>query len=189
MMKRGLVFGLCAVALLLSYAAAGGAVYFNGAQDESGNTLPLPYGAGWLIEMSRDGGMRPAKQSVRVNSLGEISVHAEHYAAGGVAVVDCSLKTKLAPEDFLKLKEAVRALKPADWRDGYEDKKHPICCDQPTTHLTLRRRESRDSTRTVSTSWYPGNSELRPADLTELAAVVEELWNKASAQCEAGAAS
>lgn len=186
MTKRGIAFGLCSIALLLFSAA-----HFGGAQEaESDNMLPLPQGSGtWRIYMSRDGGMRPAKMSVSVNSAGEISVHAEHYAAGGAAVVDCSLKVKLADEDFLKLKEVVRASKPAAWRNGYEDKQHPICCDQPTTQLTFSRRDSRDSTRVVRTSWYPGSSELRPADLTELAAVLQELWNKASERCEAGEAS
>lgn len=184
-MRKGIAFGLCVITLLLFSAAR-----FGGAQEsENGDILPLPYGNGtWRISMSRDGGMRLAKQSVNVNSLGEISVYADHYAAGGT-VVDCSIKVKLAAEDFLKLKEVVRASKPARWRDGYEDKKHPICCDQPTTRLTLSRRESRDFTRTVKTSWYPGSSELRPADLTELAAVVQELWNKASGRCAAGEAS
>lgn len=184
-MRKGIVFGLCVIALLLLSAAQ-----FGGAQEsESDNTLPLPQGRGaWLISMSRDGGMRPAKQNMSVNSDGEISVYAEHYAAGGT-VVDCSIRVKLAPEDFLRLKEVVRASKPARWRDGYEDKKNPICCDQPTTRVTLRRREARDSTRTVSTSWYPGSSELRPADLIEVATVVQELWSKASARCEAGEAS
>ncbi|HWT02969.1 MAG TPA: hypothetical protein VN256_22150 [Pyrinomonadaceae bacterium] len=183
MTKRGSAFGLCVIALLLFSAA-----HFGGAQEESegGNTLPFPQGQGaWVVYMSRSGGMRPARQTVSVNSGGEISVHDEHYVAGR-AVVDCSVKVKLAEEDFLKLKEAVRASRPAAWRNGYSDKEHPICCDQPTTRLKFSRREARDSARAVSTSWYPGSSELRPADLKELAAVVQELWNKASARCEAG---
>jgi len=185
-MRKGIAFGLCAIALLLSSAA-----HFGGAQEpENSNTLPLPQGNGaWLIHMSRSGGMRPSKQTVSVNSLGEISVYAEHYGAGGATVVDCSLKVKLPDEDFLRLKEVVRASKPTMWHNGYEDKKHPICCDQPTTRLTFSRRDSRDLTRTVKTSWYPGSSKLRPADLTELASVVQELWNKASERCEAGEAS
>jgi hypothetical protein len=184
MTRRGIALGLCVTALLLFSAAR-----FGGAQD-GGNTPPLPRGQGaWAVSMSRSGGMRPAKQSVSVNSGGQISVYAEHRGAGGAAVVDCSIKVKLAGEDFLKLKEAVRASKPAEWREGYSDEKHPICCDQPTTRLTFSRRESRDSTRVVKTSWYPGSSELRPADLAALADVVQELWNKASERCEAGAAS
>jgi hypothetical protein len=183
MTTRRIALGLCVAALLLLSAAR-----FGGAQEsEGGNTLALPHGQGaWTISMSRSGGMRPARQTVSVNSDGEVSVYAEHQAAGK-AVVDCSIKVKLAGEDFLKLKEAVRASKPAAWRaGGYSDEKHPICCDQPTTRLTFSRREARDSTRVVETSWYPGSSKLRPADLTALADVVQELWNKASERCGAG---
>ena len=75
---------------------------------------------------------------------------------------------------------------PAAWRHGYSDKENPLCCDQPTTRLTFSRRETRAAPRAVNTSWYPGSSELRPADLKELAAVVQELWNKASALCAPG---
>jgi hypothetical protein len=183
MTKRGIGLGLCVTALLLFSAAR-----FGGAQTAAENDTPLPLTQGqgaWAVSMSRSGGMRPAKQTVSVNSGGEVSVHAEHRGAGGAAVVDCSVRVQLAGEDFLKLKEAVRASKPAAWREGgYSDEKHPICCDQPTTRLTFSRRESRDSTRVVKTSWYPGSSELRPADLTALADVVQELWNKASERCE-----
>ncbi len=183
MTKRGIALGLCVTALLLFSAAR-----FGGVQKaaENDNALPLTQGHGmWSVSMSRSGGMRPAKQTVSVNSSGEVSVYAEHRGAGGAAVVDCDIKVKLADEDFLKLKEAVRASKPAAWREGgYSDEKHPICCDQPTTRLTFSRRESRDSTRVVKTSWYPGSSKLRPADLTVLADVVQELWNKASERCE-----
>ena len=184
MMRKGIAFGLCLTAVLLF-----GGARFGGAQD-GGNTPPLPRGQGaWAVSMSRSGGMRPAKQTVRVNFKGEISVYAEHRGADGATVVDCSVKAKLADEDFLRLKEAVRAAKPASWREGgYGDEKHPICCDQPTTRLTFSRRESRDSTRVVSTTWYPASSELRPADLTALADVVQELWDKASERCEAGGA-
>ena len=186
MTKRRIALGLCVTALLLCSAAS-----FGGAQEETekDNRFAPPQGQGaWTISMSRSGGMRPAKQTVSVNSGGEISVYAEHRGAGGATVVDCSVKVKLAGEDFSKLKEAVRASKPAAWREGgYSDEKHPICCDQPTTRLTFSRRESRDFTRTIRTSWYPGSSELRPADLTALADVVQELWNKASERCEAGA--
>jgi hypothetical protein len=182
MMRRGIALGFCVTALLVF-----GAARFGGAQDGDNNTPPFPHGQGaWAVYMSRSGGMRPTKQTVSVNSDGEVSVYAEHYAAGK-AVVDCSVKVKLADEDFLRLKEAVRASKPAAWREGgYSDEKHPICCDQPTTRLTFSRRESRDSTRIVKTSWYPGSSELRPADLAALADVVQELWNKAGERCETG---
>ncbi|HEY0380493.1 MAG TPA: hypothetical protein VGC87_26505 [Pyrinomonadaceae bacterium] len=180
MMKRGIALGVCLTALLL----------FGGAQKAAENLSPPAQGQGaWAVSMSRSGGMRPAKQTVGVNSGGQISVYAEHYKAGGAAVVDCSVKVKLADADFLKLKEAVRASRPASWREDYSDEKHPACCDQPTIRLTFSRRESRDSTRVINTSWYPGSSELRPADLAALADMVQELWNKASEHCEASAAS
>ena len=180
MAKRGIAFGLCLTALLLFSAAR-----FGGAQEpESNNTLSTPGGRGaWVVSMSRSGGMRPAKQTVSANSAGEISVYSEHYASGKT-VVDCSVKAKLADEDFLRLKEAVRASKPKAWRDAYSDPKHPICCDQPTTRLTFTLNESPDLIRMVGASWYPGSSKLRPADLTALANVVQELWGKASERCE-----
>ena len=170
-------------ALLLAGAAA--------AQEEDENKplLPLPQGNGaWVLEMSRDGGMRPSRQTVSINSVGEIAVRAEHYA-GGAPVVDCSMKEKLSAEDFQKFKEALGAARPASWSESYSDKKHPICCDQPTTRLKLRRRESRDFMRSYSASWYPGSSELRPDYLARLAEVADELWNKARERCEAGEAS
>src|SRR5215212_8891649 len=134
MMKRRIAFGLCVILLLLPSAAA---------QEDEDNKplLPLPTVNGaWVVEVSRDGGMRPSRQTVSVNSLGEIAVRAEHYAAGAT-VVDCSMKWKLSAEDFEKFKEAFRAVRPGSWLEGYSDKKHPVCCDQPTTRLTLRRRD------------------------------------------------
>ena len=167
--------------LLLAGAAA--------AQDEDIKpALQLPQGAGaWLLEASRDGGMRPSTQSVTINSDGEVAVFAVHQEGGG-PVVDCSIKVKLSAEDLRKLKEAVRAAKPASWRDGYSDKKHPICCDQPTTDFTLRWRDAGGAERTLSTSWYPGSSELRPGDLAAVAEATDELWNKARERCAAGEA-
>lgn len=160
------------------------------AQERDGDKLliALPQGAGaWLLEVSRDGGMRPSRQVISINSDGEVFVYAEHYAAGA-AVVDCYAKAKLTAEDFLKLKEAVRSSSSGSWLSGYSDKKHPICCDQPTTRLKLHRREASGSTRTHRASWYPGSSELRPADLAKVAEAAEELWNKARERCEAGEA-
>jgi len=180
MTKRRIALGLCVILLLLAAAAA---------QEDNKPLLPLPRVNGaWVLEMNRDGGMRPSRQTVSISSEGEIAVRAEHYAAGA-AVVDCSMKAKLSAEDFRKFEEAFRAVKPASWLEGYSDKKHPVCCDQPTTRLTLRRRDSRDSTRSYSTAWYPGSSELRPADLASLAEVAQELWTRASERCEAGEAS
>ncbi|HYG81270.1 MAG TPA: hypothetical protein VD861_12820 [Pyrinomonadaceae bacterium] len=182
MTERRSASGLCVVVLLLLSGAR-----FGGAQEsQKGNNLQLPQGSGaWLLEMNREGGMRPARGSVSINSGGEVGVHAEHYAAGST-VVDCSIRVKIEAEDFLKLQRALRPSKPAAWRSGYSDKKHPICCDQPTLQLTLLRRDARGGISAFTTSWYPGSSKLRPADLTELASVVQELWNKASARCEAG---
>ena len=181
MTKRRIAFGLCVILLLLPAATA---------QDgeEHKPLLQLPQGAGaWLLEMTRDGGMRPSMQTVSVNSEGEIAVRAEHYAAGA-PVVDCSMKAKLSAEDLHRLKEAVRSSKPASWLEGYSDKKHPVCCDQPTTRLKLRWRDARDAERTYSSSWYPGSSELRPADLAGVVEVAQELWDKANARCAAGEA-
>lgn len=186
-MRKILWSALTPFVLLAALLLAGAAAAQEG--EENKPLLPLPQVNGaWVLEMSRDGGMRPSRQTVSINSEGEIAVRAEHYAAGA-AVVDCSMKAKLSAEEFQKLKEPFRAVKPASWREGYSDKKHPICCDQPTTRLTLRRRDSRDSMRSYSTSWYPGSSELRPADLAQLSEVVEELWNRAREHCEAGEAS
>ena len=180
MTKRRIAFGLCLILLLLPASAA---------QDEDIKpALQLPRGAGaWLLEASRDGGMRPSTQSVSINSDGEVAVFAVHQEGGG-PVIDCSIKLKLSAEDLGKLKEAMRAAKPASWRDGYSDKKHPICCDQPTTHFKLRWRGAGGDERTLSTSWYPGSSELRPADLTKVAEAADELWNKARERCAAGEA-
>lgn len=180
MTKRRIAFGLCLILLLLPASAA---------QDEENNPLlALPQGAGaWLVEVTRDGGMRPSVQTLNINSDGEIALRAEHYA-GGATVVDCSMKAKLPAEDFLKIKEAVRSSKSASWLGGYSDKKHPICCDQPTTRLTLHRRDASGSQRTLRTSWYPGSSELRPTDLAGVAEAAEELWNEARGRCEAGEA-
>jgi hypothetical protein len=142
----------------------------------------------WLLEMSRDGGMRPSRQILNINSDGELAVLTEHRAAGAL-VVDCSVKMRLSAEDFRKIKEAVQSAQPGGWRvKGYSDEKHPVCCDQPTTRLKLESREALDLFHVANTSWYPGSSELRPADLVKLAEAAEELWNKARGRCEAGEA-
>ena len=55
---------------------------FCGAQ-ENGQAISLPQMKdSWLIEMSRDGGMRPVKYSIQINSDGDISVTSESYQAG-----------------------------------------------------------------------------------------------------------
>ena len=203
MIKRMLVSGVCLSLLVLLSGAGqveGAKVSFQKSsvqgevaklpeRQENGQTILLPPTNGaWLIEMSRDGGMRPGKRSVQLNSDGEISVVSEHFESGRTAV-DCSLKEKLSTEDFQKLKAALRSARLSSWRERYEDPKNPICCDQPTTHLTVRRREiaegdgGGDGTISQTTSWYPGSSELRPADLVKLAEVAQTLWNKVSGQC------
>jgi hypothetical protein len=145
---------------------------------------PVQAKIAWVIEMSRDGGMRPRKESVRITSDGEITVTSEHRVQGQ-QVVDCSLKEKLSAEDLLKLKEAVRAARYNAWPESYEDPKHPVCCDQPTTHLTLQRRTGAGGVpKTFSTSWYPSSSQLRPADLEKLAATAQTLWNKTREHCK-----
>ena len=192
MTKRRTAFLLCLTLLLFSAAPGPGrAGYSPGAQEEEEDKPPLslPGGRGaWLLELSRSGGMRPTRQTVSINSDGEVAIRTEHYVAGGKPVVDCSLKVKLSAGDLLRLKEAVRSSQPAAWRDGYSDKEHPICCDQPTTRLTLRRRGARATELRYGTSWYPGSSRLRPADLAGVAEVAQELWNKASENCEATSA-
>ena len=199
MIRRMLVSGVCLSLLVLLSGTGqvdGAKVSFQkeGAQDEGmkqekGQPISLPPTNGaWLIEISRSGGMRPGKQSVQLNSAGEISVVSEHFKSGGT-VVDCALKEKLSTEDFQKLKAALRTARLSSWRERYEDPKHPICCDQPTTRLTVRRREiaegdgGGDGTISQTTSWYPGSSQLRPVGLVKLAEVAQTLWSKTSAHC------
>ncbi|HKR02459.1 MAG TPA: hypothetical protein VJT09_17410 [Pyrinomonadaceae bacterium] len=190
MMKRRLAFGLCFAVLLISLGLRGQASKSfyrqagDDAQEDSGDsTLPLPEAKdSWLIEMSRGGGMRPGKESVSVNSDGEIQLTSAHFPQGKL-VVECSLKEKLSPGDLQELKLAVRAARPANWHTGYEDPKHPVCCDQPTSHLTLSRRASNDGKREYNTSWYPGSSQLRPADLVKVAELTQALWNKSREHC------
>lgn len=147
-------------------------------------SLPRAKGA-WLIEVSRDGGMRPSKSSVSINSAGDISVTSEHSANGG-PVIDCSLKERLAVKDLRALKQAIASAKPAAWEERYSDPKHPICCDQPTTSLTLEWRASDGSKKTYSTSWYPGSAKLRPADLVRIEELIEPVWDKTSEKCDKG---
>jgi hypothetical protein len=203
MIKRMLVSGVCLSLLALLSGAGqveGAKVSFQKSsvqgeveklpeQQENGQSISLPPTNGaWLIEMSRDGGMRPGKRSVQLNSAGEISVVSEHFE-GGRIVVGCSLKEKLSTEDFQKLKAAMSRAKLSSWRERYEDPKNPICCDQPTTHLTVRRREiaegdgGGDGTISQTTSWYPGSAEFRPPGLVKLAEVAQTLWNKVSGRC------
>jgi hypothetical protein len=203
MIKKMLAFGLClSLLVLLSFTgqvvgakvsfqkrSAQGQVEKLSERQENGQLISLPPANGaWLIEISRSGGMRPGKRSVRRNPAGEIGVVSEHFESGRTAV-DCSLKEKLSTEDFQNLKAALRSARLSSWRERYEDPRHPICCDQPTTHLTVRRREiaegdgGGDGTISQTTSWYSGSAQLRPVGLVKLAEVAETLWNKASGRC------
>ena len=214
MMKRMFVPALCLALLLLSFVTHGrsqqGSEEFHrfgqidqtsvkrggreGFIDRSGIffarqevkrivlTLPQAKGA-WLIEINRSGGMRPRKSSVSLNSAGDISVTSEHFARGS-SIVDCSLKEKLAARNLRALRQAIASAKPAEWKDRYDDPAHPICCDQPTTSLTLEWRAANGATKTYSTSWYPDSSRLRPADLVSIESLIEPLWSRASAGCD-----
>jgi hypothetical protein len=138
--------------------------------------------ASWVIEMSRSGGMRPRKESVQLSSNGEINVTAERLERGKT-VVECSLKEKLSGEDLLGLRQAVRSARDNTWLERYENPKNPVCCDQPTTHFTLRRRGAGGQNVEHSTSWYPSSSDLRPAGLEKLSALAQTLWNKTRERC------
>jgi hypothetical protein len=144
--------------------------------------LPQTKGA-WLIEISRDGGMRPSKSTVSINFAGDIGVTSEH-STRGQTVIDCSLKEKVRAKDLQALKEAIASARLSTWSDRYEDPAHPICCDQPTTNLMLKWRAADGTTKTYSTSWYPGSAKLRPADLVRVEELVEPLWNKVGEDCE-----
>jgi hypothetical protein len=200
MIKSSAALGFCLAILILSspFPAEGSKVFSppHGADDrpaetgdffavqEAGASISLPDAEGsWLIQMSRDGGMLPRKLSIQINSEGEVAVISERYTQGRPAL-DCSLKAKLSAEDLLKLKESVRAAEFSAWRERYEHPKHPVCCDQPTTRLTLDRREAAGAKASYKTSWYPGSSELLPSDLVELATLGQALWNKTSERCE-----
>lgn len=152
-----------------------------------GISIPRVNGA-WLIEMSRSGGMRPGRETLSINSDGEIVVISEHYK-NGLAVTECSLKEKLSTEELQQLKAALRSAKLSKWREKYEDPEHPICCNQPTSRLTIHRLEiaegdgGGEGTISQSTSWYPGSSKLRPNDLVELSTIAQTLWNNAREHC------
>jgi hypothetical protein len=200
MIKRLAALGLCLALLVLSSTLpVEGAKTFhlerggnNNARGESSpflraqennQSLLLPQSKGaWLISMSRDGGMRPRQHSVQINSNGEISVNTTRYTQGHL-LTDCSMKAKLSAEDLLRLRESVRAARLSAWRERYEDPKHPICCDQPTTRITLQRREAGGAKQSYQTSWYPGSSQLRPADLARIATLTQTLWNKTNGRC------
>jgi hypothetical protein len=172
MMKRASALVLCLFPAIIFPARAEG--------DKP--SAPAQAKVSWVIEMSRSGGMRPRKESVQISSNGEISVTSERFERGKT-IVECSLKEKLSNEDLLELRQAVRSAQYNTWLERYEDPEHPICCDQPTTHLTLRRRGAGGQTVTHSTSWYPGSSDLRPAGLEKLSTLGQTLWNKTRERC------
>jgi hypothetical protein len=156
---------------------------FHGAQEDETPSLPLPQAKGaWVIEMSRSGGMRPRRESLSINSEGEIRVTSERIERGK-RVVECTFQEKLSAEDLLKLKALVRSARGYSWPENYEDPKNRVCCDQPTTRFTLHLRRTVKSEQSFNTSWYPTSSKMRPADLTELASLSQSLWNNASGRC------
>lgn len=192
-MKRILLLLLCLALPALSSITHGQnpknsksfrAANFYIEQEASQAALLLPAGKGsWLIEVNRGGGMRPGKERVRINSAGEIVVISEHYR-NGQREVDCSRKEKLSRSDLLKLKQAILSAKASAWEERYSDPKHPICCDQPTTELSVQQREAGARAQTYSTSWYPGSSKLRPADLVAVETLIQPLWNNTRDRCD-----
>lgn len=151
--------------------------------DENKATLSLPKPKdSWLIEISRSGGMRPVKETVQINSIKEIMVASEELRNGRNAVT-CSRKEKLSERDFLKIKAAVTSAKPSAWETDYSDPLHPICCDQPSTHLKLSLRDGKGKERDYSTSWYPGSYNLVPTDLKALETFIQPLWNAVEERC------
>ena len=193
MTRRLLPLILCSVLLLLSithgrsYEAS--TKFRTGANelsfvDENKATLALPKQKGsWLIEISRSGGMRPVKEIVQLNSIKEIGVASEEFR-NGQNTVTCSRKEKLSERDFLKIKAAITSAKPSAWETDYSDPKHPICCDQPSTHLKLSLRDDKGKEQDYSTSWYPGSYNLVPTDLKALETFIQPLWNAVEDHCD-----
>lgn len=193
MARRMLLLILCSVLLLLSiirgrsYEAS--EKFHIGANelsfvDENKAALALPKQKNsWLIEISRSGGMRPVKETVQINSAKEISATNEAIR-NGQNTVTCSRKEKLSERDFLKIKAAVTSSKPSAWETDYSDPKHPICCDQPMTHLKLSLRDGKGREQEYGTSWYPGSYNLVPTDLKALETFIQPLWNAAGDRCD-----
>lgn len=192
-MRRTLLFTVFFALLLLSImhgrSAITSAKFRTGENrlsftDESKAALSLPRPKGsWLIEMSRSGGMRPIKETVQLNSLKEIMVTSDEFRDGHDTVT-CSRKEKLSERDFLKIKAAITSAKPNAWETDYFDPKHPICCDQPSTHVKLSVRDDKGKEQDYSTSWYPGSYGLVPTDLKALGTFIQPLWNVVSDRCE-----
>ena len=193
MIRRRLALFLCLSLLVLSVITHGQAYLasekFSHFRDEakSGATnetaLSLPKGkAAWLIEISRSGGMRPVKETVRLNSTGEINVTSEQLRNGSTSIT-CSRKEKLSARDLLKIKAAVASARPSVWKDNYSDPAHPVCCDQPTTEVKLEWHNDKGKGQTYSTSWYPGSYSLVPTDLKAIGTFIQPLWDAARDRC------
>ena len=151
--------------------------------EEDAPTLSLPKGKGaWRIEISRSGGMRPVKETVELNSTGEIIVLSEQMS-GGKRSINCSRKEKLSARELLKINAAIASAKPSTWKDSYSDPQHPICCDQPTTEVKLQRRGDKGQEET-STSWYPGSYNLVPSDLKAIATFIQPQWDAVREHCD-----
>jgi len=197
MMRRMLAFMLCLSFLALSSTTRG-----RGGEGDRANSLrksenncfvvsdegdapalSLPKGKGaWRIEISRSGGMRPVKETVELNSTGEIIVLSEQMS-GGKRSVNCSRKEKLSARELLKINAAITSAKPSTWKDSYSDPSHPICCDQPTTEVKLQRRGDKGQEET-STSWYPGSYNLVPSDLKAIATFIQPQWDAVRDHCD-----
>lgn len=154
-------------------------------RDESNASaaLPLPKGKGaWRIEISRSGGMRPVKETVQINSAGEIYVLSEQVG-GGKPTITCSRKEKLSARELLKINAAIMSAKPSSWKDSYSDPSHPICCDQPTTEVKLQWRGGKGQEETGA-SWYPGSYNLVPSDLKAIATFIQPQWDAVRDHCD-----
>ena len=193
-MRRTLLFVLCFALLMLSitrgrseeasikFRAGANELSFTDENKSAALSLPKPKNS-WLIEISRSGGMRPVKETVQLNSTKEIMVTSEALR-NGHNTVTCSRKEKLSERDFLKIKAAIMSAKPSAWETGYSDPQHPICCDQPSTHLKLSSRDDKGKEQAYSTSWYPGSYNLVPTDLKALETFIEPLWNAVEDRCD-----
>ena len=197
MMRRMLAAILC-----LSFLALSSTMRGRGGEGERANSLrqsenigfvlsgegnaptpSLPKGKGaWRIEISRSGGMRPVKETVEINSTGEINVLSEQMS-GGKRSVNCSRKEKLSARELLKINAAITSARPTTWKDSYSDPQHPICCDQPTTEVKLQRRGDKGQEET-SASWYPGSYSLVPADLKAIATFIQPQWDAVRDHCD-----
>ena len=154
-------------------------------RDEGARAVPsLPKRKGaWTVEISRSGGMRPVKETVKLNSAGEINVVSEQMR-GGKTSVTCSRTEKLSARELLKINAAITSAKPSVWKDSYSDPAHPVCCDQPTTEVKLQQRDNKGQEQSYSTSWYPGSYNLVPTDLKAIATFIQPQWDTVRDHCD-----